>query len=84
MHIVKAQLGLALQLQRVRAGRIGHFALFVHQGEHAVQIGEALLDFAVQGAQKVERNVQLDHEGIDHHQVAQRQPPIHHALGGAP
>ena len=59
-------------------------ALFFQQAKHAVQVGQALLDFAVNHAQKIQRDIELDHEGIDHHQVAQSHAPFHHALCGAP
>ncbi|KAF1053159.1 MAG: hypothetical protein GAK34_01080 [Delftia tsuruhatensis] len=71
-------------LQRLGAGRVGHLAFLVHEGEHALQVGQALLDLAVDHAQKAQWNVELDHEGIDHDQVAQRQAAIHHALRGPP
>ena len=84
LHVVKAQLGLALQLQGHRARCIGHLAGLVHQHEHARQVRQALLDLAVQRAQEVQRDVQLDHEGVDHDEVAQRHLAGHHALRGAP
>jgi len=64
--------------------RVGHFALFFQQREHAVQVGQALLDLAVQHAQKIQRDVELDHEGIDHDQIAQGHAAIDDPLGGAP
>ena len=71
-----------LQIGRLRP--VGHLALFFQQGEHAVQIGQALFDFTVQHAQKIQGNVELDHEGVDHHQVTQGHAPVHHPLGGPP
>ena len=62
--------GRSPDAQRLRAGLVGDFALFLHQREHLVQVGQALLDFAVQHTQKTQRNVELDHEGVDHHQIA--------------
>ena len=43
-----------------------------------------MLDLPVQRAQEVQRNVELNHEGVDHDEVAQRQLTRHHALRGAP
>ena len=83
-HAVKHHIGCALQGQGVGTRRIGHFALAVHQHKHLVQIGQALLDLAVKDAQKVEWNVELDHEGVDHDQIAQSHAPGHHAFGGTP
>ena len=71
-------------MQRCRPGTILDLARHVDQGEHLVQIGQALLDLAIQHAQKVQRNVQLDHEGVDHHQVTDRQPPLGHPLRRPP
>ena len=43
-----------------------------------------MFDFTVNHTQKIQWNVELDHEGIDHHQVPQGHAPIDHALGGTP
>ena len=72
------------QRQRPGTGQVGNLAFALHQGEHFLQVGQALLDLAVQHTQKPKRNVKLDHEGVDHHQVTQRHAAIDHALGGAP
>ena len=54
------------------------------QAEHAVHVGQALLDLAVDHAEKIERNIQLDHEGIDQHQITKRHGAGNHAGSGAP
>ena len=86
MHIMKAHTGglVGGQCQRLRTWGIGHLLLPVHQGKHLVQVGEVLFDFAVNHAQKIQRNVNLQHEGVHHHQVAQRHASLGHALGGQP
>ena len=61
---------------------IGDLPLTLEQGEHLVQIGEALFDLAVNHAQKIQRNVELNHERIDHHQIPKRHAAIHHPLCG--
>ena len=43
-----------------------------------------MLDFAVDHAEESQRNVKLNHEGVDHDQITQRHAPIHHTLCGAP
>ena len=43
-----------------------------------------MLDLAVDHAEEIQRDVELDHEGVDHHQVAERHAPIDDAAGGAP
>ena len=72
------------QHQVVGARAIGHFARTLEQRKHLVDVGQTLLDLAVEHAQEIERNIELDHERIDHDQITQRQPPAAHALGGAP
>jgi hypothetical protein len=41
---------------------------------------EALLDLAIHHAQEIQRNIELDHERVDQHEVAQRDacPAITH------
>jgi hypothetical protein len=55
-----------------------------HQAEHAFDVGQRLADFAVQHAEEIQRDVELDHEGIDQHDVAQRHAAFGHADRGAP
>ena len=73
---------LAIEVGRV--GCICHFALAVHEHKHFVEVGQALFDFTVQHAQEIQGNVELNHEGIDHDQIAQGHAAFHHALRGAP
>ncbi len=56
----------------------------VHQAEHALDVGERLADLAVEHAEEVERDVELDHEGIDQHDVADRHLAAGHAVGRLP
>ena len=84
VDVLKAHIHGPVGSERLSARRVGHLALAVHQREHLVQVGQVLLDLAVDHAQKVERDVELDHEGVHHHQIAQRQPAIDHALRGHP
>ncbi len=83
-HVFKAHGGRGQIGQRGGIGAVLHLLRAVHQGEHLVQIDQVLLDFAVDHAQKIERDVNLNHEGIHHDQIAQAQTPIHHPLGGPP
>ena len=83
-HVFKAHGGLVQASEGQCTRCIRHFALFFHEHKHFVQIGQALLDLAVQHTQKIERDVELNHEGVDHHQVAQRHAAIDHALRGTP
>jgi hypothetical protein len=47
-----------------------------HQAEHALDVGEGLADLPVQHAEEVERDVELDQEGVDQHQVAEGHAPL--------
>src|SRR6218665_3571673 len=57
LHILEAHRGRIQPAQRRGASGIGHLALLVHQPEHLVQVGQALLDLAVDHAEKVQRDV---------------------------
>ena len=69
----------AMQGQRGRRRRIGHFAVLFEQREHLFHVGDALLDFAIDHAEEIERDVKLDHEGVHEHQIAQAHRAIDHA-----
>ncbi|NJM32738.1 MAG: hypothetical protein HC848_07675, partial [Limnobacter sp.] len=83
IHRAKFNGGL-LQYQKRCAWEVLHFAVFIEQGKHAIDIGQRLLDFPVNNAQKIQWNIQLNHEGIDQHQVAQGHGTIEHTCGAAP
>jgi hypothetical protein len=70
--------------QRLRARRVGDLAVLAEQREHLLHVHRRLLDLAVDHAQEVERNVELDHQRVDQHQVAERERAIDHAQRGAP
>nr|GEU28155.1 hypothetical protein [Tanacetum cinerariifolium] len=63
---------------------VGDLAVLVQQREQLFHVGQALLDLAVDHAQEVQGDIQLDHEGVHQHQVAQRHGAGDHAHGGAP
>ena len=56
--------------ERRRAGRVGDLGVLLDQPEQPLHVGERLLDLAVDHAEEIERNVELDHERVDQHQVA--------------
>ncbi len=70
--------------QRPGIGRVRDLAVGAEQHEHPVHVGGGLLDLAIDHAQEIERDIQLDHQRVDQHQVAQRQHALRHADGGAP
>ena len=82
--VFKLQVGTVLAVKVGGIGGIGHFALAVHEHKHFVQVGQTLFDLSVQHAQKVQGNVELNHEGVDHDQVAQSHAAIDYTLRGAP
>ena len=49
---------------------------------HGLEIGDRLLELAVDHAQDVERLVELEQEGVDQHDVADRERARDHALRG--
>jgi hypothetical protein len=59
-----------------------HLEVLREQPEHAVHVGERLLDLAVHHAEEVERDVELDEQRVDQHQVAEREAPGRDALRG--
>ena len=84
MHIFKAHLGWVVQAQVDCIGAVGHFLVLTQQLKHAVKVGQALFDFSVNHTQKIERDVKLDHECVDHHQITEAHLPTNHAFGGTP
>ena len=73
-----------LHLQGLGIGAVIDFAIFGHKPKHTLHIGKALFDLAIQHAQKIQRNVKLNHERIDQDQIAERHGAVHHAHGGPP
>ena len=71
-----------LDLQGQCAGFIQHFGGLVQQREHFAHIGQRLPDLSVHGSQKVKRCGNLDHVGIDHDEIADRQRTLVHLYRG--
>ena len=65
-------------------GRVGDLAVLAEQREHLLHVDQRLLDLAVDHAEEVERDVELDHQRVDQHQVAERHRPGDDADGRAP
>jgi len=70
------------EVQRHRIRPVLYLPVLGQQAEHAVHVDERLLDLAVHHAQKIERDVELDQQAVDEHEVAERQSLRHHALSG--
>ena len=58
--------------ERRRVRRVGDLAVLAEQREHLLQVDQRLLDLAVDHAEEVERDVELDHQRVDQHEVAER------------
>ena len=65
-------------------GRIQDIGRTVQQVEHFIHINQRLFQLAVHHAEEVKRHVQLQHQGVDQHQITQGQSPRHHTLCGVP
>ena len=83
IDMLEAHLAGARQ-KRCGARRILDFGILIDKVEHALHVGHRLLDLAINDTQKIERDIELDHEGVDQHQIAdghrasdhtQRRPP---------
>jgi hypothetical protein len=59
-----------------RAGLVGHLARLFQQVEHLAHVHQRLPDLAIDRAEEIERHGDLDHEGVDHDEIAhgQRRP----------
>jgi hypothetical protein len=76
--ILEADLARAAR-ERRRAGRVAHLGRDLEQAEHLLHVRQALLDLAIGEAEDVQRQIELDQVGVDHHEVAHR----HAAAGDA-
>ncbi len=56
-----------------RARGIHHLGGLAKQAEHLAHVDQGLADLAVDGAQKVQGQRDLDHVGVDHHEIAHGQ-----------
>ena len=82
-HVLEAHRAAARH-QRLGVGRVGDLAVLAEQREHLLHVDQRLLDLAVDDAEEVERDVELDHQRVDQHQVAERQRARDDADGRAP
>ena len=64
----------------LRAGLILNFPIFFEQPEHAIHVDQRLFDLAIGHAQKIKRNIKLDQQRVDQHQVTERQVFCGYAL----
>ena len=69
-------------MQRLGTRMIGNLGFLIQNIEHLVDIDDRLFDLAIDHAEKIQRDIELNQEPVDQHQVAQRQRFIHHTLCG--
>ena len=81
LHGLEADLG-AFGGQRPRVGGVGDRGFDIEQAEHAGRIGHRFLELAIDEAEEVQWHEQLDHVGVDHHQVADRHLAGDHPCAG--
>jgi hypothetical protein len=65
--------------QRRGIRRVGDLAVLGLEGEHALDVGERLADLAVEHAEPVERDVELDQQAVHQHDVADGHRAVRHA-----
>ena len=71
-YVVKHHLA-ASDHQIARAGFVVHLGRLAQKTKHLAHIHQSLADFAVNRTQKPQRHGDLDHIGVDHHEIAHRQ-----------
>ena len=70
----------ARHLQGRRPRLVGDLGRHVHEAEHALHVHQRIADLAIGEAQHVQGHVELDQEGVDRHEVAQRHGAGLHAI----
>ena len=71
----------ALDHQRLGAGLVLDLRLAREDREHPLDVDHRLLDLAIDHAHEIERLVELDHHGVDHHEVADGVGAVLDAVG---
>ena len=77
IDVLEADLGRR-DPERRSARRVANFGVLLDQVEHPLHVRQRLLDLAVDHAEEVERNVELEHERVDQHQIADGHRVIDH------
>ena len=80
-HLVEYHLATAHHQVR-RVHMVLDLGLFLQYVEHQPHVGEGVLELAIDHAEEVQGNEQLQQEGVDEYQVADTQLAFDHALGG--
>ena len=80
-HVLEPDLA-AGRPERRRVGRVADLGAFAQQFEHGLHVGERALDLAVDEAEEVQWQEQLDQVGIDEHEIADRHGAVDDAVAG--
>src|SRR5262249_34072878 len=59
--------------QLARAGLVLDLAVLREQPEHAIEVEQRLLDLAIDHAEEIERDVELDEKPVHQHEIAERE-----------
>ena len=68
--------GSPIGLQRNSARLISDFLIFCEQTKHLLGINQRLGNLTVHHAEKIQGDIELDHQHVDHHQITDGQLPI--------
>ena len=80
-HMVEShRQGSGRQVDRV--GAVFDLAVLFEQPEHPIHVGERLLDLPVHHPEEVERDIELNEQAVDEHEIAERERGGHHTLRG--
>ena len=70
LHAVELDGAATGDFERLRAGLVSYLGVLCEHVHHALDVGQRLPDFAVDGAHEVERDEQLQHQRVDHDELA--------------
>ena len=69
-------------IQRIGVGTIPDLRGLLQNAQQPVHIGQGIADGAIDDAEEVEGNEQLQHQGVDHDQIAQAHASVDDLAGG--
>ena len=81
LHVLEADPALAYE-ERFRVRLVVYFRLTRENAEHDLDVGDRLLDLAVEHPHEVQRDVELDQHGVDHDEIADGARARHHVKDG--
>ena len=60
----------AVDVQRLGAGPVRDLRILVEHFHHALDVGQPLLDLAIDHAHEIQRHEKLQHQQVDHREMA--------------